>query len=164
MTDQGTIAEAAGASIDEPETLTDTSEPAAEAPAAEALEAEKPAAEAAQAEALEAEAPDEAEAPAVFRVTPTGSRWNLASVTAISFSLTFVGVSIALLTGFLPPAVVPLAMPVDLGVLLLIVPLTALVLAILAEAFRGALRGVPEAPAPRTVTALSDWRPGHGEG
>jgi hypothetical protein len=164
MTDQGAIAEAAGASIDEPETLTDTSEPAAEAPAAE-----KPAAEAAQAEALEAEAEaPEAEAPAaptaIFKVTPTGSRWNLASVTAISFSLTFVGVSIALLTGFLPPAVVPLAMPVDLGVLLLIVPLTALVLAILAEAFRGALRGVPEAPAPRTVTALSDWRPGHGEG
>ena len=149
MTDQGAKAEAAEASIIEPTTSTETPETEAEA-----LEAE--------AEGPEAETPDTPVS--VFKVMPTGSRWNLASVTAISFSLTFVVVSIALLTGMLPPGLVALAMPVDLGVLLLIVPLTALVLAILAEAFRGALRGVPTTHTPRTVTALSDWRPGHGEG
>ena len=154
MTDQGAKAEAAEASIAEPTTSTETPEAEAEALEAEALEAE--------AEAPEAEVPDVPVS--VFKVMPTGSRWNLASVTAISFSLTFVVVSIALLTGMLPPGIVALAMPVDLGVLLLIVPLTALVLAILAEAFRGALRGVPTTHTPRTVTALSDWRPGHGEG
>jgi uncharacterized membrane protein YidH (DUF202 family) len=90
--------------------------------------------------------------------------WNLTSVTAISFSLTFVLMSVALLAGVMPQSFAALPMPVDLGVLLLMVPLCALVLAIMAEALRAAMQGVPSGKARRTATALSQWRPGHGEG
>src|SRR5687767_9428888 len=90
--------------------------------------------------------------------------WNLTSVTAISFSPTFVLMSVALLAGVMPQSFAALPMPVDLGVLLLMVPLCALVLAIMAEALRAAMQGVPAGKARRTVTALSQWRPGHGEG
>lgn len=86
------------------------------------------------------------------------------SITAISFSLTFVGVSLAFLAGLLPPPLASISMPVDLGVLLLVVPLCALVVAMMGEVLRTALRGVPSARAPRLAPALSNWTPGHGEG
>ncbi len=119
-----------------------------------------------QAPQTETETPEAEAAPVVAFEPERGGqiRWSLAAVTAISFSLTFVLMSVAMLAGILPPAIFALSMPVDLGVLLLMVPLTALVLAILAEAFRTAIGGVPSPRAPRTVTALSDWRPGRGEG
>jgi hypothetical protein len=72
--------------------------------------------------------------------------------------------SVALLAGVVPQSFSALPMPVDLGVLLLMVPLCALVLAIMAEALRAAMQGVPAGRARRTATALSQWRPGHGEG
>jgi hypothetical protein len=89
--------------------------------------------------------------------------WTPTSVTAIGFSFTFVLVSIALLVGVLPPTIAALPMPVDLGVLLLMVPLCALTLAMMLEVLRAALSGSPRRR-PRTITALNDWRPGHGEG
>ncbi|HHY51431.1 MAG TPA: hypothetical protein GYA10_16990 [Alphaproteobacteria bacterium] len=89
---------------------------------------------------------------------------NLAIIAVISFSLTFVGVSLALLLGLLPNSIVALDLPVDMGVVLLIVPLCALVLAMMAEALRAAVTGVPRSGSPRTATSLSEWRPGHGEG
>lgn len=89
---------------------------------------------------------------------------NLATIAVISFSLTFVGVSLALLFGILPNSVVALDMPVDMGVVLLIVPLCALVFAMMAEVLRAAVSGVPRAVSHRTATSLSEWRPGHGEG
>jgi hypothetical protein len=92
-----------------------------------------------------------------------GVQWRLASVMAISFSLTFVLVSIALLAGLLPRSLTT-RLPADLGVLLLMVPLSALVIAMLGEALRAALDGVPDRRAPRAVTALSTWRPGSREG
>jgi hypothetical protein len=111
-----------------------------------------------------ADAPPEVQAEAALKPAASGGvQWSLASVTAISFSLTFAFVSLALLAGLLPPTLTA-ALPVDLGVLLLIVPLSALVLAIMGEALRAALRGVPDVPAPRTLTTLSGWRPGSREG
>jgi hypothetical protein len=89
---------------------------------------------------------------------------SLPTITAISFSLTFVGVSIAFLLGALPPSFAGLAAPVDLGVLLLVVPLCALVLAMMAEVLRTAIRGLPRTRPVRNATTLSEWRPGHGEG
>ncbi len=120
----------------------------------------------AQASQTEAEEPEAEAAPVpAFEPEQGGQvRWSLAAVMAISFSLTFVLMSVAMLAGVLPPAIAALSMPIDLGVLLLIVPLTALVLAILAEAFRAAIGGVPSPRVRRTVTALSDWQPGRGEG
>jgi hypothetical protein len=88
---------------------------------------------------------------------------NLTSIVAISFSLTFVATGVLLLLGLLPPTVASLDAPVDIGVLLLIVPLCALVLAIMAEVLRAAISGLPKAPGPR-VAPLTDCRPGHGEG
>lgn len=92
------------------------------------------------------------------------SAGSLASVFAISFSLTFVAAGMLLLAGVLPPALSTLNPPVELGVLLLLVPLCALVLAILFEVLRAAIKGLPRVPVPRAAPALSDWRPGHGEG
>lgn len=89
---------------------------------------------------------------------------DLTTATAISFSLTFVGVSLMLLAGVMPPSFTSLAAPVDIGVLLLIVPLCALVLAMMAEVLRAAIKGTPPQRNRRTATSLSEWRPGHGEG
>ena len=89
---------------------------------------------------------------------------DLTTVTAISFSLTFVGVSLMLLAGVMPPSFAALEAPVDIGVLLLIVPLCALVLAMMAEVLRAAIKGTPPRRTSRNASALSDWRPGHGEG
>jgi hypothetical protein len=90
---------------------------------------------------------------------------DLTTITAISFSLTFVGVSLMLLAGVMPQSFAALEAPVDIGVLLLIVPLCALVLAMMAEVLRAAVKGAPPKRAPRNAsTLISEWRPGHGEG
>lgn len=89
---------------------------------------------------------------------------SLTTIVAISFSLTFVGVSLALLAGVLPPSFAALRGPVDLGVLLLVVPLCALVLAMAAEVLRAAVRELPRVKPVRNATTLSQWKPGHGEG
>jgi hypothetical protein len=89
---------------------------------------------------------------------------SLIAVTAISFSLTFVGVSLALLAGVLPPSFAAIQPPVDLGVVLLMVPLFALVLAMMAEALRAAMKGTPRPHVHRAVVALNTWQPGRGEG
>jgi hypothetical protein len=88
------------------------------------------------------------------------------SITAISFAMTFVGASIALLLGLLPAWASTLALPagIDVGVVLLSVPLCALVLAMLVEAVRAALAGTPRPYVPRATAALSEWRPGVGDG
>ena len=94
-------------------------------------------------------------------------RRALNMVTVISFSLTFVGAGVALMLGLLPPDanVVDSAMgPIDTGIVLLLIPLCALVLAILFEATRLTLRGPVEIAQPRVTPALSDWKPGNGEG
>lgn len=103
-------------------------------------------------------------------IDPTTKRasllsWNLATVTAISFSLTFVGMSLALLAGVLPPKLASLDMPIDMGVVLLIVPLCALVLAMTLEVLRAAARGgLPKRQVRTASTLIREWRPGHGEG
>ncbi len=112
----------------------------------------------------EADVPDAAVLPAAFVPKATKKALDLTTITTISFSLTFVGVSLLLLAGFLPPAFASLEVPVDIGVLLLIVPLCALVLAMMAEVLRAAIRGTPPRRASRNATTLSEWRPGHGEG
>jgi hypothetical protein len=94
-------------------------------------------------------------------------RKALNMVTVISFSLTFVGAGVALMLGLLPPDAnfVASAMgPIDTGIVLLLIPLCALCLAILFEATRLAMRGPIEIAQPRPTPALSDWKPGTGEG
>lgn len=91
----------------------------------------------------------------------------LTTVTVIAFSLTFAIAGIALLFGLLPSNASLLSTArgsVDAGVVLLVVPLVALVLAILIEATRLTLRGPIRMREPRPARVLSDWTPGHGEG
>lgn len=89
---------------------------------------------------------------------------GLASVTAISFSLTFVGVSLALLAGVLPERVAQFGASIDVGVLLLFLPLCALAFAISIEVVRAARKGTLRSGAPPRMRPLSGWRPGPGEG
>lgn len=88
---------------------------------------------------------------------------RLTSVTAISFSLTFVGVGVALLAGLLPERVSTLGNSIDVGVLLLFVPLCALIFAMVAEVLRAAVTRPLRSIAPPRMPPLSGWRPGHGE-
>lgn len=80
---------------------------------------------------------------------------RLTSVTAISFSLTFLGVGMALVAGLLPERLGWLARDLDVGVLLLFLPLCALVFAIVAEVVRAALRGPLRSGAPPRMRPLS---------
>ena len=84
---------------------------------------------------------------------------SLTSVTAISFSLTFVGVSVALRAGLLPAQVTALSAGVDVGVLLLFLPLCALAFAIIAEVVRAAVKGPLRVGAPPRIRPLSGSRP-----
>ncbi|HEV7275133.1 MAG TPA: hypothetical protein VGN80_02490 [Devosiaceae bacterium] len=92
---------------------------------------------------------------------PTGRdrATGLASVTAISFSLTFVGVSLALLAGLLPERVANIGASIDVGVLLLFLPLCALAFAISVEVVRAARKGPLRYSAPPRARPLSGWRP-----
>ena len=87
----------------------------------------------------------------------------LSSVIAIAFSLAFFAGGLALLFGLLPLPAANLP-SVDLAVLVLMVPLCALTLAIVVEVLRAAISGLPRVQPPRLAAALSDWRPGNGEG
>lgn len=88
----------------------------------------------------------------------------LTAAAAISFSLTFVGAGIALLLGLVPSAAIVGTTEVDTGVVLLLVPLCALLLAILVEVVRSTLREGLTAPKARQPNPLAAWKPGHGEG
>jgi hypothetical protein len=92
------------------------------------------------------------------------SRLNLISASIISFSLTFVVVSVAVLAGYLPAQQTLLSAKLDIEVVLLLVPLCALVFAIVAEVLRIAAKGPLRSTAVRHTAPLSNWKPGHGEG
>jgi uncharacterized membrane protein len=94
-------------------------------------------------------------------------RRALTTSTIISFSLTFALAGFALLMGLLPQKANLLASStgsVETGVVLLVVPLVALVAAMLFEAARLALRGPISIAEPKPARPLRDWKPGHGEG
>lgn len=89
---------------------------------------------------------------------------SLMSASIISFSLTFVGVSLAVLAGYVPAQQALLAGKLDAEVVLLFVPLCALVFAIVAEVLRIAAKGPVRSTGTRRTAPLSNWKPGHGEG
>ena len=95
-------------------------------------------------------------------------RRALTTATIISFSLTFALAGFALLMGFLPQNAAVMeasnGSSVETGVVLLVVPLVALVAAILFEAIRLAWAGPIKMTDRKPTTTLSDWKPGHGEG
>ncbi|UJW86797.1 hypothetical protein [Devosia sp. SL43] len=70
----------------------------------------------------------------------------------------------ALIAGVTPASAASLATQVDTQIAVFMVPLTLLVLAILFEATRIALRGALPAEAPTRRQIRSYWSPGQGEG
>jgi hypothetical protein len=97
----------------------------------------------------------------------TAHRRALTGATVIAFSLTFALAGFALLFGLLPETAAFLTTrqgPIDTGVVLLVVPLVALVGAIVFQAVRLTLAGPVQMQPPRPARTLTDWQPGRGEG
>ena len=82
--------------------------------------------------------------------------------TIVSFSLTLLCGSFAILFGLVPMHSVTPLMRIDIGALLFVTPVAALVLAVCFEVIRIALRS-PELPEPRRQQSVR-WSPGRREG
>jgi hypothetical protein len=81
-----------------------------------------------------------------------------------STTLLGIGSVAALMAGVSPASAANLATQPDAQIAVFMVPLTILVIAILFEVTRIALRGTLPAEAPLPRPARSLWSPGHGEG
>ena len=94
---------------------------------------------------------------------PSKSRRTAALGTAaiVSFSLTLIGASVALLAGVVPVNL-NFGDRVDVGTLLFVAPILALVLAVVFEVTRIAFQS-SELPEPRRQQVLA-WTPGRREG
>ncbi|MBN9310790.1 MAG: hypothetical protein J0I99_11890 [Devosia sp.] len=90
----------------------------------------------------------------------------LTAAAAISFSLTFLGAGALLAAGVVPPRVLTGLGEIDTPVVFLLVPLCALLFAIMVEVVRATLREGPhrQPRPPRQPNALAAWKPGTGEG
>ena len=84
------------------------------------------------------------------------------TTTIVSFSLTLLAGSIAILTGFLPFGTLTRIERIDVGAVLFVAPIVALVLAVVFEATRIALTR-KELPQPRRKEVIQ-WAPGRREG
>jgi hypothetical protein len=85
------------------------------------------------------------------------------TATVVSFSLTLLGGSIAVLTNMVPLRMLTLGERVDLSAMLFVAPVLALVLAVVFETTRIALRREP-LPEPRRHQVVRNWQPGRREG
>lgn len=95
--------------------------------------------------------------------SPRRKRFRLLAIA--STALVGFGSMVALIAGVTPATAANLARQPDAQIAAFMVPLTILVIAILFEATRIALRGAlpAEAPLPRS-TSRRHWSPGQGEG
>ena len=84
------------------------------------------------------------------------------TATVVSFSFTLLAAGIAVLTGTLPLRHVTAMQRIDVGSLLFMMPVVALVLGVCVEVTRFALRH-SELPAPRQKQTVR-WTPGRREG
>jgi hypothetical protein len=142
--------------------MTDTEQPPEVAPelletvVADAL-AESPAPSAEEtethlAEALESSRP---------KVERRQSR-QLVTAAAISFSLTLLAGSFAVMGGYVPLNGMSVVARTDLGALLMFAPVCALILALLFEVTRLVMKAPIDIPEPRLVSVR--WQPGSREG
>ena len=86
------------------------------------------------------------------------------TTSVVSFSLTLLGGSIAILTNLVPLGTLTLGQRVDLGAMLFVAPVLALVLGILLEATRVALSQDGPAAEPHRRQVVRHWQPGRREG
>ena len=84
------------------------------------------------------------------------------TTTIVSFSLTLLVASFAVLFGLVPLKSVSSGLRVDIGSLLFVTPVVALILAVCVEVIRVALKN-PELPEPRRQQSVR-WSPGRREG
>lgn len=96
---------------------------------------------------------------------PTKARRATAFTTAtvISFSLTLLAGSVAVLMNVVPLRALSFGERLDFGAVLFIAPVLALVLAVIFEATRIALKREP-LPEPRRRQVVRNWTPGRREG
>lgn len=104
--------------------------------------------------------------PATPQSAPAGTRRHLnafTTATVVSFSFTLLAGSFAVLTNMVPLRALTLGDRIDLGAMLFVAPVLALVLAIMFEAARMALsrEALPE---PRRQQEVRNWHPGRREG
>lgn len=85
------------------------------------------------------------------------------TATVVSFSLTLLAGSVAVLTNMVPLRMLSLGDRVDLGAMLFVAPVLALVLAVVFETTRIALKREP-LPEPRQRQVVRNWTPGRREG
>ena len=85
------------------------------------------------------------------------------TVTVVSFSLTLLAGSIAVLANIVPLDFLSLGDRVDLAAMLFVAPVLALVLAVVFETTRIALKREP-LPEPRQRQVVRNWSPGRREG
>jgi len=85
------------------------------------------------------------------------------TVTVVSFSLTLLAGSIAVLTNIVPLNFLSFGDRLDLGAMLFLAPVLALVLAVVFETTRIALKREP-LPEPRQRQVVRNWSPGRREG
>jgi hypothetical protein len=85
------------------------------------------------------------------------------TATVVTFSLTLLAGSVAVLGNLVPLRNLSLGERVDVGAMLLVAPVVALVLAVVFEATRIALRREPLPAEPRRQPVVR-WTPGQGEG
>ena len=85
------------------------------------------------------------------------------TATVVSFSLTLFAASIAVFSGSVPLKGLNSVERIDLGMMLFVAPIIALVLAVLVETGRIALSREP-LPEPRRQQVVRTWTPGRREG
>jgi hypothetical protein len=96
--------------------------------------------------------------------SPRGRRAGLfTTTTVVSFSLTLFAGSVAVLAGLIPLRSLSLVERLDIGTMLFVAPVVALVLAIIFETTRIALSRQP-LPEPRRQQVIRNWTPGRREG
>ncbi len=88
---------------------------------------------------------------------------NFTTGTIVSFSFTLLAASLALFADIVPLEQLSLGQRLDVGAMLFIAPVLALVLSVVFEAARIALTR-EDLPEPRRREAVRDWEPARREG
>lgn len=101
--------------------------------------------------------------PAGANSAPRRRAAKFTTATVVSFSLTLFAASVAVLSGTVPLKALTSIERIDLGMMLFIAPIVALVLAVMVEAIRMAMSPHP-LPEPRRQQVVRNWTPGRREG
>ncbi len=97
------------------------------------------------------------------RPKPARKRAKFTTATVVSFSLTLFAASVAILSGAVPLRALTTVERIDIGTMLFVAPVLALILAVMAEATRIAMSQQP-LPEPRRQQVVRNWTPGRREG